>query len=84
MIPSKIKIESFAKRCRTGTLGGKGLKQPLHVFDTFSLKFLRKTDVCKVFYPSFPSPGPRHKFVANNLRPDSYPPANIVFGPSVM
>ena len=27
MIPSKIKIESFAKRCHMGTLGGKGLKQ---------------------------------------------------------
>ena len=25
MIPSKIKIESFAKRCHMGTLGGKGL-----------------------------------------------------------
>ena len=27
MIPSKIKIESFAKRCHMGTLGGKGLKK---------------------------------------------------------
>ena len=26
MIPSKIKIESFAKRCHMGTLGGKGLR----------------------------------------------------------
>ena len=25
MIPSKTKIESFAKRCHMGTLGGKGL-----------------------------------------------------------
>ena len=25
MIPSKIKIESFAKRCHMGTPGGKGL-----------------------------------------------------------
>ena len=25
MVPSKIKIESFAKRCHMGTLGGKGL-----------------------------------------------------------
>ena len=25
MVPSKIKIESFAKRYHTGTLGGKGL-----------------------------------------------------------
>ena len=25
MIPSKIKIESFAKRCHMGRLGGKGL-----------------------------------------------------------
>ena len=25
MIPSKIKIESFANRCHMGTLGGKGL-----------------------------------------------------------
>ena len=25
MIPSKIKIESFAKRCHMGALGGKGL-----------------------------------------------------------
>ena len=26
MIPSKITIESFAKRCHMGPLGGKGLK----------------------------------------------------------
>ena len=26
MIPSKIKIESFAKRCHLDTLGGKGLR----------------------------------------------------------
>ena len=26
MVPSKIKIESFAKRYHMGTLGGKGLK----------------------------------------------------------
>ena len=25
MVPSKIKIESFAKHCHMGTLGGKGL-----------------------------------------------------------
>ena len=29
MIPSKIKIESFAKRCHMGTLGGKGLNRLL-------------------------------------------------------
>ena len=29
MIPSKIKIESFAKRCHMGTLGGKGFKRAL-------------------------------------------------------
>ena len=29
MIPSKIKIESFAKRCHMGTLGGKGLTPDL-------------------------------------------------------
>ena len=28
MIPSKIKIESFAKRYHMGTLGGKGLNLP--------------------------------------------------------
>ena len=27
MMPSKIKIESFAKLCHMGTLGGKGLKK---------------------------------------------------------
>ena len=27
MVPSKIKIESFAKRYHMGTLGGKGLKK---------------------------------------------------------
>ena len=27
MIPSKIEIESFAKRCHMGTLGGKGLSK---------------------------------------------------------
>ena len=30
MVPSKIKIESFAKRCHMGTLGGKGLKKSTH------------------------------------------------------
>ena len=41
MVPSKIKIESFAKRCHMGTLGGKGLKklwktyiEHLHLLDT--------------------------------------------------
>ena len=29
MIPSKIKIENFAKRCHMGTLGGKGLRRTL-------------------------------------------------------
>ena len=29
MIPSKIKIECFAKRCHMGTLGGKGLRNGL-------------------------------------------------------
>ena len=29
MIPSKIKIESFAERCHMGTLGGKGLNYHL-------------------------------------------------------
>ena len=27
MIPSKIEIECFAKRCHMGTLGGKGLNK---------------------------------------------------------
>ena len=31
MIPSKIKIESFAKRCHMGTLGGKGLTSAVHI-----------------------------------------------------
>ena len=30
MVPSKIKIESFAKRCHMGTLGGKGLNVDYH------------------------------------------------------
>ena len=34
MIPPKIKIESFAKRCHMGTLGGKGLE-----YNNLSLKF---------------------------------------------
>ena len=36
MIPSKIKIESFAKRCNMGTLGGKGLMcyEVVHVLST--------------------------------------------------
>ena len=36
MIHSKIKIESFAKRCHVGTLGGKGLTElslPKQLFD---------------------------------------------------
>ena len=33
MIPSKIKIESFAKRYHMGTLGGKGLTTPAARYD---------------------------------------------------
>ena len=33
MIPSKIKIESFAKRCHMGTLGGKGLSKQFLIFN---------------------------------------------------
>ena len=54
MIPSKSKIESFAKRCYMGTVGGKGLTfreyhhftTPVSVESSFRMRF-------SVFYKQF-------------------------------
>ena len=35
MIPSKIKIECFAKRCHMATLGGKGLRRVIVLLASF-------------------------------------------------
>ena len=43
MIPSKIKIESFAKRYHMGTLGGKGLMLFLVVSRQFCSALLHAT-----------------------------------------
>ena len=51
MIPSKIKIESFAKRCHMGTLVGKGLKplsntSPIRILIfAFALKFYERSRI---------------------------------------
>ena len=44
MVPSKIKIESFAKRYHMGTLGGKGLTSGAEFNWTFILWILFHVD----------------------------------------
>ena len=45
MVPSKIKIESFAKRCHMGTLGGKGLNKKASVSIFFICNQCKKFNV---------------------------------------
>ena len=52
MIHSKIKIESFAKRCHMGTLGRKGLKQSFFwMLKTFFNTEIKRKSIMSIRLP---------------------------------